>query len=66
MEPRMSQRKPKPTTIWEQKGAPSAAKDPKVTKKTARTEKKTALSQYPNQRSSQYTLSADYSAIEAL
>jgi hypothetical protein len=43
MEPRRSQRKPKPTTIWEQKGAPSAAKDPKITKKTARTEKKTAL-----------------------
>jgi hypothetical protein len=40
---RRSQRKPKPVTIWEEKGAPSAAKDPKITKKTARTEKKTAL-----------------------
>jgi Transposase IS4 len=40
---RRSQRKQKPVTIWEEKGAPSAAKDPKITKKTARTEKKTAL-----------------------
>ena len=43
MELRRSQREPKPKTIWEEKGAPSAAKDPKITKKTARTEKKTAL-----------------------
>ena len=43
MELRRSQRKPKPVTIWEQKGAPSAARDPKITKKNARTEQKTAL-----------------------
>jgi Transposase IS4 len=40
---RRSQRKPKPVTIWEEKGAPSAAKDPKITQKNARTEKQTAL-----------------------
>ncbi|KAF7505048.1 hypothetical protein GJ744_001502 [Endocarpon pusillum] len=40
---RRSQRRPKPVTIWEEKGAPSAASDPKITKKTARTAKKTAL-----------------------
>jgi hypothetical protein len=40
---RRSERKPKPATIWEEKGAPSAAKDPKITRKTARTEEKTAL-----------------------
>jgi hypothetical protein len=33
MESRRSQRKLKPTTIWEQKGAPSAAKGLKITKK---------------------------------
>jgi hypothetical protein len=43
MELRRSQRKPKPITIWEQKDVPSAAKNLKITKKTARTEKKTAL-----------------------
>jgi hypothetical protein len=40
---RRSERKPKPVTIWEEKGAPSAARDPKIIKETARTEKKTAL-----------------------
>jgi Transposase IS4 len=40
---RRSKRTPVPKTIWEQKGAPSAASDPKITKKTARTEQKTAL-----------------------
>ena len=43
MELRRSQREPKPRTIWEEKGAPSAAKDPKINKKTDRTEQKTAL-----------------------
>lgn len=43
MTPRKSQRLQKPATIWEAKGAPSAAKDPKITKKTARTVEKTAL-----------------------
>jgi hypothetical protein len=32
-----------PKTVWEEKGTPSAALDPKTTKKTARTEHKTAL-----------------------
>jgi hypothetical protein len=40
---RKSQRKPKPRTIWEEKKAPSAASDPKITQKTARTVEKTAL-----------------------
>ena len=40
---RKSKRTPVPRTIWEEKGAPSAASDPKITKKTARTEQKTAL-----------------------
>ena len=40
---RRSQRIPRPKTIWEEKRAPSAAKDPKITKKAARTEKETAL-----------------------
>jgi hypothetical protein len=40
---RRSQRKPKPIIIWEEKRAPSAAKDLKIIKKTARTETKTAL-----------------------
>ena len=43
MELRRSQREPKSRTIWEEKGAPSAAKDPKINKKTDRTEQKTAL-----------------------
>ena len=43
MELRRSQREPKPRTIWEEKGAPSAAKDPKINKKTDRTEQKTVL-----------------------
>jgi hypothetical protein len=43
MTPRKSQRVRKARTVWEQKGAPSAAKDPKITKKSARTAKKTAL-----------------------
>ena len=38
-----SQRTPKPVTIWEEKNAPSAAKDPKITKKSTHTKKKTAL-----------------------
>ena len=40
---RRSKRTPVPKTIWEEKGAPSAASDPKITKKAARTEQKTAL-----------------------
>jgi hypothetical protein len=32
-----------PKAIWEPKGAPSAASDPKITKKTARKSKITAL-----------------------
>ena len=40
---RRSKRTPVPKTIWEEKGAPPAALDPKITKKTARTEQKTAL-----------------------
>jgi hypothetical protein len=40
---RRSKRKPVPKTIWQEKGAPSAASDPKITKETARIEKKTAL-----------------------
>jgi Transposase IS4 len=43
MDLRRSQRSIVPRTIWEQKGAPSAAYDIKITKKTARTEQKTAL-----------------------
>jgi hypothetical protein len=43
MAPRKSHRVRKARTIWEQKGAPSAAKDAKITKKTARTAGKTAL-----------------------
>jgi hypothetical protein len=43
MELRRSRREPRPKTIWEQKGAPPAAKALKITKKSARTEKKTAL-----------------------
>ena len=33
----------KTRTIWEQKGAPSAANDPKITKKNVRTTEKTVL-----------------------
>jgi hypothetical protein len=40
---RKSKRTPVLRTIWEEKGAPSAASDPKITKNTARTEQKTAL-----------------------
>ena len=43
MDLRRSKRIPKPRTIWEAKGAPSAASDPKVTKNTARTEQQTVL-----------------------
>lgn len=43
MELRRSQRQRKPKTIQEQKGAPSAASDLKVTRKAARTVEKTAL-----------------------
>jgi hypothetical protein len=43
IELRRSHRTKAPRTIWEQKSAPSAASDPKITKKTARTEQKTAL-----------------------
>ena len=34
---------PVPKTIWEEKGAPSAASDPKIIKNTAWTVEKTAL-----------------------
>jgi hypothetical protein len=40
---RRSKLTPVPKTIWEEKCAPSAASDPNITKKTARTEQKTAL-----------------------
>ena len=43
MELRRSERTRKPKTIWEQKGAPSIARDLKIMKKAARTVKKTAL-----------------------
>jgi hypothetical protein len=43
MAPRKAHLVRKARTIWEQKGAPSAAKDPKITKKTARTAEKKAL-----------------------
>jgi hypothetical protein len=43
MDLRRSQRQPRPRTIWEEKGALSAARDPKITIKTARTDKRTAL-----------------------
>jgi hypothetical protein len=43
MTPRKSHRVRKAHTIWEEKEAPSAAKDPKITKKSARTVEKTAL-----------------------
>ena len=47
MDLRRSQHIPKPRSIWEAKGAPCAANDPKVTKKTARTERQTALKPIP-------------------
>ena len=43
MTSRKSQRQRKPRTIWEEKGAPSAASDPKLTKKAVRTIEKTVL-----------------------
>jgi hypothetical protein len=43
MDLRRSPRKLVPKTIWEAKGASPAANDPKITRKTARTAKKTAL-----------------------
>jgi hypothetical protein len=43
MTPRKSQRAPKPITIWEEKKAPPAASDPKITKKSARNRPETAL-----------------------
>ena len=43
MKLRRPERARKPKTIWEQKGAPSAAKDPKITETAAHTVEKTAL-----------------------
>jgi hypothetical protein len=43
MTPRRSQRAPKPVTICEEKDAPPAATDPKITKKPARNRPETAL-----------------------
>ena len=43
MELRRSQRQPKPRTVWEEKDASSAARDPKITKRTDQMEQKTAL-----------------------
>jgi hypothetical protein len=43
MAPRKSQRASKPTTIWEEKKAPSAALNPKITAQNARTKPETAL-----------------------
>jgi hypothetical protein len=43
MTPRKSQRARKPITIWEEKKAPPAASDPKITKKIARIRPETAL-----------------------
>jgi hypothetical protein len=40
---RRSQRILRPKTVWKEEGASSAARDPKITEKTARTEKKTVL-----------------------
>jgi hypothetical protein len=40
---RRSKRTPILKIIWEEKGAPSAGSDPKITKKTARTAQKTTL-----------------------
>jgi hypothetical protein len=41
--PRKSQRALKPITVWEEKKAPPAASDPKITEKTARNRSETAL-----------------------
>jgi hypothetical protein len=38
-----TEREKKAHTIWQQKGAPAAAKDAKIPKKAARTAEKTAL-----------------------
>ena len=43
MDLRRSERTRKLRTVWEQKGAPSAASDPKLSKKSARTVEKTTL-----------------------
>jgi hypothetical protein len=43
MDLRRSQPKPMPKTPWEEKGAPSAARDPKITEENGRTKLKTAL-----------------------
>jgi hypothetical protein len=43
MTPRKSHHVRKARAIWEQRGAPPAAKDPRITSKTARTVEKTAL-----------------------
>ena len=40
---RRSKCTPVSKTIWEKKSVPSAASDPKITKKTVRTEQKTVL-----------------------
>ena len=40
---RRSKHTPVPKTIWEEKDAPSAASDPKITKKSVRTEQETAF-----------------------
>ena len=47
MDLRRSQRIPKPRSIWETKGAPCTTNDPKVTKKTARTERQTTFKLIP-------------------
>jgi Transposase IS4 len=47
MTPRRSQRAPKPITVWEEKEAPSAALDPKITAENARTKPETALKPVP-------------------
>jgi hypothetical protein len=54
-------RKIKPRTIWEQKGAPSIVKDPKIPRKAARTVKKNALKPIATGPLSEYTgLNKDY------
>jgi hypothetical protein len=47
MTPRKSQRAPKPITIWEEKKAPPAASNLKVTEKTAQNQSETALKPVP-------------------
>jgi hypothetical protein len=47
MSQRRSQRVPKPITIWEEKKAPSAALDPKITTATTRTRPETAFKPIP-------------------